>query len=289
MPEIPGEKAVRSDSVVRDFYRRDVAREWRRLVKDPFHRLEFETTLHHLGKHLPPTGLVLDAGGGPGRYTIALADLGYDVILYDLTPENLEFAQNRIARARVKSRVRDLAEGSIVDLSRYPSGHFDAVLCLGGPLSHVDGADERLQAVRELTRVAKPGAPVFISVMGLLAVLSESPRYWPKWIGAADMFRETWQNGDDRSWCGSSFAHYFLPEEFRDLVTASGLEIVVCVGLEGLGSHSIREINRLARKDPASWENWLEAHLAMCTHPGVFATSQHMLIVGRAPSNLKHG
>jgi S-adenosylmethionine-dependent methyltransferase len=67
---------VRSDSIVPDFYRRNVARAWRRLVKSPFHRLEFETTLHFLRGHLPRSGLVIDAGGGPGRYTIALAELG---------------------------------------------------------------------------------------------------------------------------------------------------------------------------------------------------------------------
>jgi len=275
---------MQTDSTVREFYSKSIHTEWRRLVKNPFHRLEFETTLHSLKKHLPANGLVIDAGGGPGRYTIELAKLGYDVVLYDLTPENLAFARQRIARAGMKRRVRDTVEGSIVDLSRYPSGCFDAVLCLGGALSHVDGGDRRLRAVGELARIAKPGAPLFISVMGLLAVLSESPRYWPRMIAATDVFREVWQTGDDRVWCGSAFAHFFLPEEFQDLLRASGVEIVECVGLEGLGSHSIAEINRLARDDSPAWENWLDAHHALCTHPGVFATSQHMLIVGRAPA-----
>jgi SAM-dependent methyltransferase len=270
------------DANVRDFYSENAFREWRRLVKDPFHRLEFETTLHFLKRHLPPAGLVLDAGGGPGRYTIELARFGYEVALFDLTPENLALARRRIARAGVKRRIADIAEGSIVDLSRYPVGHFAAVLCLGGPLSHVEGPERRLQAVRELARVAQPGAPLFISVMGRLAVLGESPRYWPQWIAATDLFREVWRTGDDRVWCGSSFAHFFLPEEFRALVGAAGVEVIECVGLEGLGSHSMEEINRL-RKHPTAWENWLEAHRALCTHPAVFATSQHMLIVGRAP------
>jgi SAM-dependent methyltransferase len=265
---------------VRDFYGRDPRQEWRRLAKSPFHRLEFTTTLRFLQEYLPPHGLILDAGGGPGRYTIELARLGYDVVLYDLTPENLALARRRIARAGVKRQVVEVVEGSIIDLSRYPAGHFAAVLCAGGPLSHVDGADLRLQAVRELARVAGPGAPIFISVMGLPAALSESPRYWPKFIALPDAFSEIWQTGDDRLWCGTSFAHFFMPEEFRDLVSAAGVEISACVGLEGLGSHSIAEINRLARQDPAAWKNWLEMHHALCTHPAVFATSQHMLIVG---------
>jgi hypothetical protein len=37
--------------------------------------------MHFLEKYLPKKGLVLDAGGGPGRYTIELAKKGYDVVL----------------------------------------------------------------------------------------------------------------------------------------------------------------------------------------------------------------
>ncbi|MDE0084481.1 MAG: hypothetical protein OXU23_02120 [Candidatus Poribacteria bacterium] len=43
--------------------------EWNRLVKDAYNSLEFLLTMHHLRKHLPETGRILDAGGGPGRYT----------------------------------------------------------------------------------------------------------------------------------------------------------------------------------------------------------------------------
>src|SRR6476660_7014664 len=127
-----------TDSVVREFYAKDTEREWRLLGKDPLHRLELDTTLHFLMKHLPSKGLIVDAGGGPGRYTIELARRGYDVVLLDLTPENLALANRRITRAGVRRRVVEVVQGSIVDLSRYPAGHFDAVLCLGGPLSHVD-------------------------------------------------------------------------------------------------------------------------------------------------------
>jgi len=38
------------------------------LRKDADHQLEFIVTMHFLWKYLPKQGLVLDAGGGPGRY-----------------------------------------------------------------------------------------------------------------------------------------------------------------------------------------------------------------------------
>ena len=39
-------------------------------------------------------------GGGPGRYTIELAKLGYDVVLLDLTPKLLEIAKRKIKKRK---------------------------------------------------------------------------------------------------------------------------------------------------------------------------------------------
>ena len=90
-----------AETLVRDFYTGYVQKEWKRLIKDAYHRLEYETTLHFLEEHLPRKGLILDAGGGPGRYTIELARRGYEVVLLDLTPANLEFARRQIKRAKI--------------------------------------------------------------------------------------------------------------------------------------------------------------------------------------------
>jgi len=75
-----------SSGLIKENYVGNSVSEWKRLVRDPFHRLEFDTTMLFLKKYLPKKGLVLDAGGGPGRYTIELAKLGYDVVLFDFVP-----------------------------------------------------------------------------------------------------------------------------------------------------------------------------------------------------------
>src|SRR4030042_988644 len=58
-----------------------------------------------------------------------------------------------------------------LDISRFADGTFDAVLCSGGPLSHILDRRDRSRAIGELVRVAKPDAPLFVSVMGRLSVL----------------------------------------------------------------------------------------------------------------------
>ena len=158
-------------ALIKEYYTGYVRKEWKRLVKSPYNRLEFDTTCHFLARYLPSDGLLLDAGGGPGRYTIRLAKQGYDMVLLDMTPANLKFACRRIKKAGLQAKIRELTEGSIVDLSRFADQTFDGVLCTGGPLSHVLDPVDRQMAISELVRVAKPGAPIFVSVMSRLSVL----------------------------------------------------------------------------------------------------------------------
>jgi ubiquinone/menaquinone biosynthesis C-methylase UbiE len=157
--------------MVKEWFTKTTRYEWRRLTQEPYHRIEFFVTMHFLNKYLPEKGLILDAGGGPGRYTIELAKRGYEVILLDLVPEMLKVAERRIRRACVKKKVRQIVEGSIEDLSMFDDEAFDAVLCLGGPLCHILNQQQREKAVRELVRVAKKGAPIFASVISRLGLL----------------------------------------------------------------------------------------------------------------------
>jgi S-adenosylmethionine-dependent methyltransferase len=61
--------------------------EWGRLAR---HRTEFAIGLRVFTKYLA-TGPanILDIGGGPGRYSIALHQLGHSVVLADLSRGNL--------------------------------------------------------------------------------------------------------------------------------------------------------------------------------------------------------
>ena len=96
-------------------------------------------------------------------------------------------------------------------------------------------------------------------------------------------FEACWKTGDDRRKCGGAFAHVFWPKETMALVREVGEEIVACAGLDGLNSNANEQVSRHARADAERWRVWLAAHEALCTHPAVFASSQHLLGVGRKP------
>ena len=267
---------------VREYYPKLGIREWKRLVKDPYHRLEFETTMHFLKKYLPPNGLILDAGGGPGRYTIELAKLGYDVVLLDLTPELLEIAKRRIKRAKVQKKVKQIIEGSIDDLSTFKSNSFDGVICLGGALSHIVDKKRREKAIDELIRVAKKNAPIFISVIGRLAVLIREFVDFPESIKSRpDIFIDIRDSGDYSGELGFAPAHFYLPEELKEELEKRNVEILEMVGLEGLASTHRKALNRFYKNYQEVWKIWWETHLKTCTHPSVVGISEHFMIICR--------
>lgn len=268
------------EKIVKDWYAKTADYEWKRLMQDPYHQIEFIVTSHFLNKYLPRSGLLLDAGGGPGRYTIALAKKGYDVVLLDLVKETLEIAKEQIKREKVKDKVKQIVEGSIKDLSMFYKETFDGVLCLGGHLSHLLDVQEREVATRELVRVAKVNAPIFASVIGRLGVLKTILVEFPEGMKHAKHHLEVGDYIPDETGKGFTAAHWFLPEELKELFEKRNVKTLDMAGLEGLSSHLQKATNELY-KDREKWNTWINIILKTCNHPSVIGTAEYILYVGR--------
>jgi len=268
---------------VKQYYHEQGEKEWKRLARDAYHRLEFDTTIHFVKKYLPNRkGLLLDAGGGPGRYTIELARLGYEPVLLDLSSDMLETAKKHIRKSGFARRVRQIVQGSIDDLSAFKDETFDGVICLGGPLSHIVDRRRREKAIDELTRVTKKGSHLFISVIGRYAVLVNELVRLPKEI-ELDLFPRIRDTGDYFGGYGFAPCHFYLPEELKKSIENRGVEVLEMVGLEGLASGHSKETNRLAKTLPNAWKIWWETHLKTCTHPISVGISEHFMVVCKKP------
>lgn len=254
--------------------------EWERLTRHPYHRLEFDTTMHFLKQYLPEKGLVLDAGGGPGRYAIELAKMGYEVILLDITPKLLEIAREQITKANVGNRIREVLQGSIDDLSMFNDNTFEAVICLGGALSHVVIDKQREKAASELIRVAKPDAPILVSVIGKLAVCMNTIVFlWPELESAPEVYRRYTATGDYFGGTGFAPTHFYTPEELEKEFQ-SKTKILKMVGLEGMFSTHEKEYNEVYKMEKYNEILW-ETHLRTCTHPSIVGISEHFMIICR--------
>lgn len=270
---------VLTREMVRKYYNEQAQFEWRRLVQDAYHKLEFETTLRFLKKYLPSEGLILDAGGGPGRYTIELAKQGYEVILFDFSPASLKKAGRQIRRAKVQDQVKQITEGTITDMGIFKDGSFDAVLCLGGTLGHILNKIHRDQAIDELIRVTKARAPLFVSVIGRLALFKAALESFPEELRHKELYLKILETGNYEGGHGFTATHFFLSEELEAIFQKKSVTILEMVGLEGLASTHRKKLIQLARKYPKIWKNWQEYHYKTCTHPHVVGTSEHFMII----------
>jgi len=272
--------------VVKEYYDAKAEHEWNRLFQDAYHRLEYIVHMHFLEKYLPEKGLILDAGGGPGRYTIELAKKGYQVVLLDLSPRCLEIAEREIKKARVEDKVKKIVEGSIVDLSKFRDEYFDAVLCLGA-LPHLIDKAGREKAARELVRVAKNKAPIFVSVINRYGVFRTVLQRFQHEL-TDPTHEETFSEGKHHAHYrhplepegGFTDAYLFLPNELLELFEKNGVQTLEMATCEGLSSHMQEETNTIYN-DPAKWNRWLEILLRTCTDPCILGLGEHLLYVGR--------
>ena len=274
---------------VQNLYRSDPEREWQRMER---HRTEFAVTLRALDAHLPAApARVLDCGGGPGRYAIALAQRGYEVTLFDLSPELLVMAREKAAEAGVT--LHGFEQGTATDLSRFAADSFDAVLLMG-PLYHLLDEAERRQALAEAYRVVKPGGPVFAAFITRYAAhIDAVARYPARAFEQAQDYCQIAQTGllpphpdgdaadGDAAGGAVAFTAYFAhPTEVAPLCGSVGFDVLTVLGVEGVVSGRETLINAL---DGPAWEFWLDVNYHVSHDPVIHGGVEHLLAVCRKP------
>jgi ubiquinone/menaquinone biosynthesis C-methylase UbiE len=108
------------------------------------------------------SGRVLEIGCGSGQMLHDLAQRGYEVVGVDLSPGMINASRKLISECLPHASV-PLMVGDIESLC-FPSASFDVVLAAG--VIEYLGSDEK--ALRELSRVLKPGGTVLLSVRNKL-------------------------------------------------------------------------------------------------------------------------
>lgn len=115
-------------------------------------QVEYLTTMRYLEKYLEPGMRILEVGAGTGRYSHALARMGYRVDAIELLECNIEiFRRNTQPGEEITIR-----QGNAVDLSHIPDETYDITLLLG-PMYHLFTTAEQRSALTEALRVTKSG------------------------------------------------------------------------------------------------------------------------------------
>jgi SAM-dependent methyltransferase len=249
-------------------------REWDRHDASWDARTSFAVHCGFIAEFVKSGDLVLDAGAGPGRFTIELADLGARVHVGDVSPVQLRLNAERVRAVGREDAVVARTRLDICDLSAMPDGEFDAVVCFGGPISYaLDRADD---AVSELCRVTRPGGHVLVSVMSAIGavrrflpqVLAEGREYGAAHgdavLRTGDVSRATNQGHE---------CHMYRWSELSTMLAAHG-EIV---GASAANFITNQHDDALDAASDAEREQILRWELEVCREPGVLDGGTHIL------------
>lgn len=136
-------------------------------------RVEFFTSMHYIHQSLTEIMAgrkkeelhILDIGAGTGRYSVPLAQEGYDVTAVELVKHNL-------GRLKQKGAGVYAYQGNALNLKRFSDNSFDLTL-LFGPMYHLHGKEDKLRALKEAVRVTKPGGRILVAyIMNEFSVIT---------------------------------------------------------------------------------------------------------------------
>ncbi|MGC9326442.1 MAG: class I SAM-dependent methyltransferase [Candidatus Hinthialibacter sp.] len=270
---------------VADYYNQNPELEWTRLTASPYRRIEYEVVRFFLDKHLPPQGAILDLGGGPGRYALALAKRRYQVTLLDLSEANIRFAEEKRKTAGLDRRRLSCQTGDALDLRRFQNEHFDAALCMG-PLYHLLSPAERLQCLRECRRVLKPRAPLFVTVLPRLTYLRDALRcgtFTDMISKQAAVFDEICEKGTSQASMVPQ-TYFCRPDEVKCWFDQTGFELIELASCHGFASFMDDQVNAVAKKAEA-WGALIRWVLSTCCDPQALSMAEHLVGVGMKRGN----
>jgi S-adenosylmethionine-dependent methyltransferase len=265
-----------ASSIVEQYYDEEAQIEWQRLER---HRMEYAITMRALTDYLPPAPqAVLDDGGGPGRYTLALSTLGYQVTLFDLSRSNLNFARQKALESEIS--VHQYIHGNALDLSPLAPKSFSAILLLG-PLYHLQTESERQRAVHEAWRVLRPGGLIFAAFVTRFAGFRDLAKSSPFTLSERRAeWEEILRTGIYHAGQGVGFtdAYFAHPSEIRPLMEESGFETLDLIGCEGIIARNEDQINLLTGE---AWQAWVDLNYRLGKEPSLHGAADHLLYVGR--------
>ena len=262
-------------------YDRYAEQEWDRHDATWAARTSFAIHCRYLAEFVAAGDAVLDAGAGPGRFTIKLAKLGARVQVVELSPVQLRLNSARVQAAGWEDAVDRRVLADICDLSAFADDAFDTVVAFGGPLSYV--MDRAELALGELCRVTRPGGHVLLSVMSsagavrafLPSLLDEGRTFGSDHgdniVRTGDLARAT-NNGHE--------CHMYRWSELSELLGRHG-EII---GASAANFITARDDDALNAASDAEREQILRWEIELCREPGALDGGTHILAVLKIPT-----
>lgn len=229
-------------------------------------QVEYTITMHYIHKYLSAfkSPKILDIGAGTGRYSVQLANEGYDVTAIEPVKYNLGILKSK--NSTVKAY-----QGNARKLSRFDSATFDMTL-LFGPMYHLYTMQDKVQALREAERVTRPGGYVLVAYcMNEYSVLLYGFRDGNVKQCLADGrltqdFHCAAQEED--------LYDYVRLEDINRINQETGLTRMQIIAPDGPANYMRQTLNAM---DEETFALFLDYQLSVCERPELLGASAHTL------------
>lgn len=232
-------------------------------------QVEFITSMKYIHKYIrpdiqPEQFKILDIGAGTGRYSVALAEEGFDVTAVELVKYNLGILKQK------NSSVKAM-QGNALNLKKLASDTFDLTL-LFGPMYHLFGFDDKLKALNEAKRVTKPGGIILVAYcMNEYSVLTYA--FKEKHILECveqNRFTEDFHTLSTRE----NLYDYVRLEDINALNKESNLTRLQILSPDGPANYMRPFLNQLSEEE---FEWFLKYHLSTCERQDLIGAGAHTL------------
>lgn len=233
-------------------------------------RVEFLTSMKYIHDYLDEEkqAKILDIGAGTGRYSVALAEEGYDVTAVELVKYNLGILKQKGSSVKA-------FQGNALNLSRFSSDTFDVTL-LFGPMYHLFTFEDKAAALREAKRVTKPGGVILVAYcMNEYGIIT----YGFKENHICECIQEEKLTEDFH--CRQTpkdLYDYVRVEDINALDEAVGLTRIKLISADGPADYLRPVLNAM---DEETYDAFIRYHLATCERQELVGAGAHTVDILR--------